>query len=85
MKQEKGITLIALAVTILVLLVLAGVTIQAIGGQTGIMTTAQGAGSAWRSGENAEKNKLNDMSTMLSQYSSSLSNSYSLASKQGNL
>ena len=39
-KQEKGITLIALAITIIVLLILAGVTIATLTGNTGILTKA---------------------------------------------
>lgn len=39
-KQEKGITLIALVVTIIVLLILAGVSIQMLTGQNGILNRA---------------------------------------------
>ena len=39
-KQEKGITLIALVITIIVLLILAGVTIVAISGDNGILQNA---------------------------------------------
>ena len=39
-KQEKGITLIALVVTIIVLLILAGVAINLTIGQNGIITRA---------------------------------------------
>lgn len=42
-KQEKGITLIALVVTIVVLLILAGVSINVIFGDTGIIKMAQEA------------------------------------------
>ncbi len=40
MKNQKGITLIALVITIIVLLILAAVTIAALGGQNGILTNA---------------------------------------------
>ena len=43
MKQEKGITLIALVITIIVLLILAGVTIATLTGDNGILTQAQNA------------------------------------------
>ena len=43
MKKEKGITLIALVVTIVVLLILAGVSISMITGENGIITQAQDA------------------------------------------
>ena len=39
-KQEKGITLIALVVTIIVLLILAGISINALAGQNGILNRA---------------------------------------------
>ena len=42
-KQEKGITLIALVVTIVVLLILAGVSINAVFGQDGIIEKAKDA------------------------------------------
>lgn len=42
-KNEKGITLIALVVTIVVLLILAGVTIVTLFGESGIITKAQKA------------------------------------------
>ena len=41
--REKGITLIALIVTIIVLLILAGITIGAITGDNGIINQAQSA------------------------------------------
>ena len=40
-KQEKGITLIALVVTIIVLLILAGISINALAGQNGILIEQQ--------------------------------------------
>ena len=42
-KQNKGITLIALVITIIVLLILAGVTIATLTGDNGILTQAQNA------------------------------------------
>lgn len=40
LNKDEGITLIALVITIIVLLILAGVTISSLGGQTGILTNA---------------------------------------------
>ena len=40
MKKQEGITLIALVITIIVLLILAAVTIAALGGSNGILTNA---------------------------------------------
>ncbi len=48
MKEKKGITLIALVITIIVLLILAGVSISAIQGEDGIISSAQ---------ESVDKNK----------------------------
>ena len=41
--NQKGITLIALVITIIVLLILAGVSIATLTGQNGILTRAQDA------------------------------------------
>ena len=43
MKRNKGITLIALVITIIVLLILAGITIAALSGENGILTRAKEA------------------------------------------
>ncbi len=40
MRNQRGITLVALVITIIVLLILAAVTIAALGGQNGILTNA---------------------------------------------
>jgi len=45
-KQEKGVTLVALVITIVVLLILAGVSITGILGQNGILTRATSAKNA---------------------------------------
>ena len=46
MRKEKGITLIALVVTIVVLLILAGVSISMLTGENGIITQAQNSKEA---------------------------------------
>ena len=43
MKKERGITLIALVITIIVLLILAGVSIAMLTGENGILSQAQRA------------------------------------------
>ena len=43
MKKQKGITLIALVITIIVLLILAGVSINLVIGENGILKQAQNA------------------------------------------
>ena len=50
MKNNKGITLIALVVTIVVLLILAGVSISMLTGENGIITQAQTAKTNTRAG-----------------------------------
>ena len=46
MKNQKGITLVALVVTIIVLLILAGISIAMLTGENGIITNAQEAATA---------------------------------------
>jgi len=46
-KEERGITLVALVVTIIVLLILAGVTITLALGSNGIIGRAQDASNTW--------------------------------------
>ncbi len=58
MKNQKGITLIALVITIIVLLILAGVSIAMLTGENGILTKATGAGEKSTVGEIAEAVKL---------------------------
>jgi Tfp pilus assembly major pilin PilA len=45
-KQQKGITLVALVITIIVLLILAGVSISLVVGQNGVLTRATNAVSS---------------------------------------
>ena len=49
MKKERGITLVALVVTIIVLLILAGVTIGMATSNTGIFKRASNAADTWNS------------------------------------
>ena len=57
-KQQKGITLIALVVTIIILLILAGVSIAILTGNNGVLTQAKSAKENTRVGEVQEKVKL---------------------------
>ena len=54
-KEQKGITLIALVITIIVLLILAGVSIAMLTGQNAILTQASNAKSDTAKAEIAEK------------------------------
>ena len=58
MKNNKGITLIALVITIIVLLILAGVSIAMLTGSNGILTQAQNATTQTVQGEVEEACKL---------------------------
>ena len=60
-KQEKGITLIALVVTIVVLLILAGVSINAVFGQDGIIQKAKDAQNRM---DEATKNDLDSINSL---------------------
>ena len=58
MKKENGITLIALVITIIVLLILAGVSIAMLTGDNGILTKSNEAKTASTEGEKLEAVKL---------------------------
>ena len=55
MRNQKGITLIALVITIIVLLILAGVSIAMLTGQNGILNQANKAKNDTNSAEIAER------------------------------
>ena len=59
-KQRTGITLIALIVTIIVLLILAGVSVAMLTGKNGILTQAQGAKEETERAQENEKNIISD-------------------------
>lgn len=59
-QKEMGITLITLAITIIVLLILAGVSISMLTGENGIINQAQ------RAKEETEKAKANELNTLSS-------------------
>ena len=61
-QKEKGITLIALVVTIIVLIILAGVSINMIVGDNGIIKYAQYATESYANAEIAESKLMNDTS-----------------------
>ena len=67
-KGNKGITLIALVITIIVLLILAGVTIAALSGDNGILTRAKEAKEKTKQAQEDEKQKLSNMENLLESY-----------------
>lgn len=66
--QRKGITLVALVVTVIVLLILAGITINLTIGQDGIMNIAQQAGKNYIEAEKTERNILDVSDNTIKQY-----------------
>ena len=71
-KKERGITLIALIVTIIVLLILAGVTISLAINNQGVFNKAKTAGNAYKKAEYGEQSDLNaaetEMNTIINEY-----------------
>ena len=66
LKTNKGITLIALVITIIVLLILAGVSIAMLTGENGILTQAQNAKNRTAEAEAQEKEDLNRQNEIIS-------------------
>lgn len=64
-KGEKGITLIALAITIIVLLILAGISITALNGDSGVLGQAKNASIANYNASSNESSKLSDFQQSL--------------------
>lgn len=67
-KEKKGITLIALVITIIVLLILAGVTIAAISGDNGILQNAARAKEETEQAQEDEENILNSYEDQINEY-----------------
>ena len=67
-KQEKGITLIALIVTIIVLLILAGVTINMAVNDRGIFSKAKTATRAYKDAEGKEQTGLDEADKEIAKY-----------------
>ena len=66
-KNEKGITLIALTVTMIVLTILSTVTVNAIVGKGGMMEQAKQSRELYEAEEEAEGTKMEDLTNDLSQ------------------
>ena len=81
MKNNKGITLVALVVTIVVLLILAGVSINLILGNNGIIAKAKDAET--KSAE-ASQNDLKGMNGLVSEMEGALAGNGSTGSGSGN-
>ena len=81
MKNNKGITLVALVVTIVVLLILAGVSINLVLGNNGIIAKAK---DAQRKSAEASENDLKGMNGLVSEMEGALAGNGSTGSGSGN-
>ena len=70
--KERGITLIALVVTIIVLLILAGISIAMLTGQNGILNRAAEAKEKTRVAQEDENEKLQGYEKIINQYAENL-------------
>lgn len=68
LKGQNGITLIALVITIIVLLILAGITISLTLGEHGIINMAEKAGKNYTNAANYEMNALNKIDSDANAY-----------------
>ncbi len=59
MKEQKGITLVALVITIIILLILAGISIATLTGENGLFNRAKQAKNEYENSQNAENTALN--------------------------
>lgn len=68
LNKNKGITLIALVITIIVLLILAGISINMLTGENGILKRASEAKEKTEIAQQNEEDTLNDYETKLNEY-----------------
>lgn len=68
LKGQKGITLIALVITIIVLLILAGITISLTLGDHGIVNMGEKAGKNYVNAANYEQKGLNNLESEANAY-----------------
>lgn len=66
-KEQKGITLVALVITIIILLILAGISIATLS-QTGLFTRAKDAKEKSIKAQGVENNTLNEYETAFNEY-----------------
>ena len=71
--KESGITLVALVVTIVVLLILAGVTINLVVGQNGLINRAKEAAQKTKNATESEMQGMDDLATQLAALSNTRS------------
>ena len=67
-KNQKGITLITLVITIVVLLILAGVGLNLVLANDGLLTRAQEAESDFTQSQSNEVDQMNTLEAWMDQY-----------------
>ena len=67
MKKQNGITLVALVITIIILLILAGITIATLG-KVGLFENARKAESSYKNGQNKENAAIDDYDQWVKNY-----------------
>ena len=68
MKNEKGITLIALVITVIIMLILAGVAISALTGDGGLFNKSRKSAEAYEDASNKEAKQISDLMNALDGY-----------------
>ena len=63
--REKGITLVALVVTIIILLILAGVTLDMVLSQNGLFSRAQNAVEMYKKAQEDEEKMLDNLEAVM--------------------
>ena len=71
-KQVQGITLIALVVTVIVLLILAGVAINLTVGDNGLFRRAQNAADTWQMAEQNERSEMEQAGEFIDDYANNI-------------
>lgn len=66
-KKEKGITLVALIITIIVLIILAGVTISLVVGDNGIIQKSKDAKTNMLNAQNLENEQLHNAENIMNE------------------
>ena len=67
MKEQKGITLVALVITIIILLILAGISIASLTG-SGLFDKARQAENASKNAQNVENETLTQYENVMNEY-----------------
>lgn len=67
-KKQNGITLVALVVTIIVLIILAGVTLMIALDDEGIISKTKEGAQEYNTAQEQENKMLNDVNTILKKY-----------------